>query len=124
MIPTDNIRHLGKMASKDECVMETLLSYKKLVQNKRNHIRLLKVRNSITMLKINTSEFKDKTLILYVATLLETNNRIQLNLCMDILEELTKNENTHEILLTTFGVFEALESLIIRYLKTYQFLLN
>ncbi|KAF2886686.1 hypothetical protein ILUMI_19487 [Ignelater luminosus] len=78
--------------------IQTLEAYKKLTEEISNHNQLL----------------KEKTIILYVATLLDSKNREVLDLCLDILEIFIKNNKSHEVLTVTFGVIEALESLSIR----------
>ncbi|KAJ8966882.1 hypothetical protein NQ314_003246 [Rhamnusium bicolor] len=57
---------------------------------------------------------KEKKIILYAATLLENDNVRILELCLDILENFVGNESSHAFLLSTFGIYEALETLSIR----------
>lgn len=59
--------------------------------------------------------FQDKTAILYAAVLLENEDLELLNLSLDILENFAENEETHSFLLSTFGIYESIESLSIRY---------
>ncbi|XP_050514952.1 armadillo repeat-containing protein 1-like [Diabrotica virgifera virgifera] len=57
---------------------------------------------------------KGKQDILHVATLLESENLKILSLCLDILENYAANKSTHSFLLTTLGIYEAIETLSIR----------
>ncbi|KAK9746524.1 Heavy-metal-associated domain [Popillia japonica] len=76
----------------------TLKKYKKLTQNIKNHPSLL----------------KDKTVILCAATFLDSSERNIVKLCLDIIEDFVQNDSCHYALITTFGIFESLESLSIR----------
>ncbi|XP_022918099.1 armadillo repeat-containing protein 1-like [Onthophagus taurus] len=78
--------------------IETLKKYKKLSENQENHNNLL----------------KEKTVVLFVASLLELNNLTITTLCLDILNNLIENCDNHTPLIITFGILEALESTSIR----------
>ncbi|CAG9855935.1 unnamed protein product [Phyllotreta striolata] len=78
-------------------IVETLNSFKTLSENKSMQLDLL----------------KDKKIVLYAATLLDNDDTEVLNLCLDILENFAENEETHAILLSTFGIYESVESLSI-----------
>lgn len=100
----------------DSDIMNTLKSYKKLCDDENSHAQLLMV---IFYLKFMyyiryTFHSQDKTVILYAATLLHDKNEDIINLCLDIFHSLVKNEASHSVILNTFGIFEAVESLSIR----------
>lgn len=82
---------------KQECLL-TLKTYKNLSELPENHEDLL----------------KEKTPLLYPATLLEEKDATIVNLSLDVLENFISNDENHSIILSTFGVFEALESLALR----------
>lgn len=62
--------------------------------------------------------FKDKKAILYATTLLVSDDLNILSLCLDILENCMSSEEAQDFLLNTFGIYEAIESLGLRYLFT------
>ncbi|XP_074033041.1 uncharacterized protein [Leptinotarsa decemlineata] len=64
--------------------------------------------------KRHTTLLKEKKIILYAATLLDSENLEVVSLCLDILENFISNEDAHACLLSTFGVYEALEALSIK----------
>ncbi|CAG9818938.1 unnamed protein product [Phaedon cochleariae] len=78
--------------------IENLKTYKYLSSDKKNHLKLL----------------NEKKIILYAAMLLESENNTTISLSLDVLDNFVSNEETHYILLSTFGIYEALESLSIR----------
>ncbi|GJQ76889.1 hypothetical protein Trydic_g15093 [Trypoxylus dichotomus] len=82
----------------DSNAIATLKKYKKLSGSVKNHPSLI----------------KDKTVILCAATFLESTDKAVIRLCLDIVEDFVQNDSCHYALITTFGMFEALESLSIR----------
>ncbi|KAJ8977870.1 hypothetical protein NQ317_016354 [Molorchus minor] len=64
--------------------------------------------------KAHSDILKQKKIILYATTLLENDNLKILELCLEIFANLVANESTHAFLLSTFGIYEALEALSIR----------
>ncbi|XP_045483143.1 armadillo repeat-containing protein 1-like [Harmonia axyridis] len=80
-----------------ECLV-TLKTYKLLSESPENHRALL----------------QEKTPLLYPATLLEEKNPTIVNLSLDILQNLISNDENHRTILSTFGVYESLESLVVK----------
>ncbi|KAG5860819.1 hypothetical protein JTB14_024759 [Gonioctena quinquepunctata] len=78
--------------------IENLKTFRDLSADQKKHFTLL----------------KEKKIILYAATLLESDNAEILNLCLDILDNFVANEVAHTSLLSTFGVYESLQALSIR----------
>ncbi|XP_044744303.1 armadillo repeat-containing protein 1-like [Coccinella septempunctata] len=83
--------------SRTECLI-TLKTYKNLSQTAENHEALL----------------QEKTPLLYPATLLEEKDATVVSLSLDILENFISNESTHSTILSTFGIYEALQSLSLK----------
>ncbi|XP_030753429.1 uncharacterized protein LOC115880358 [Sitophilus oryzae] len=78
--------------------IETLKKFLKLVVDEKNHKLLM----------------KDKKIALYAATNLDSENLNVLKLCLDIFEKLVENTETHNYLISIFGIYESLQSLCIR----------
>ncbi|XP_076268767.1 uncharacterized protein LOC143201524 [Rhynchophorus ferrugineus] len=78
--------------------IETLRCYLRLLSDETNHRQLL----------------RDKKMILYSATLLDSDNVEVLKLCLDIFEILIDNIKNYNALISIFGVYESLEALSIR----------
>nr|CAI5819231.1 unnamed protein product [Callosobruchus analis] len=79
-------------------VIEDLYAFKASSSDIKNHAQLI----------------KGKKVVLYAATLLDSDDETVLSLCLDILDNFVKNKKNHTFLLSTFGVYEALENLAIR----------
>ncbi|CAH0551846.1 unnamed protein product [Brassicogethes aeneus] len=79
-------------------VIEQLKLFKRISSNVENHEELL----------------TNQKVILYAAVMLEKSNLKVVELCLDIIENFIGNENTHKTLISTFGIYEAVESLNIR----------
>ncbi|KAI4471743.1 armadillo repeat-containing protein 1 [Holotrichia oblita] len=90
--------NVNKVLTNDSNAATTLKKYKKLTGNIKNHSSLI----------------KDKTVILCAAMFLDSSERNIIRLCLDIIEDFVQNDSCHYALITTFGIFESLESLSIR----------
>ncbi|XP_057334158.1 armadillo repeat-containing protein 1-like [Microplitis mediator] len=82
-----------------EQVRATLETYKKLANDFTNHDTIL----------------KDKTVLSYLAYVLESPDVEVVEIALDILEVFTKNVENYVHLTSTFGIREALESVINKY---------
>lgn len=85
----------------DTAILDALQSYKNLAEDVASHDKLL----------------KDKTILLYAATMLENANDDIVTSSLEILSMLANHDKNHEVLLNTFGIFEALENVAINYRK-------
>nr|CAH7743025.1 unnamed protein product [Callosobruchus chinensis] len=75
---------------------------------------LYEFKASTSAIKNHAQLIEGQKVVLYAATLLDSDDEAVLSLCLDILDNFVGNKKNHSFLLSTFGIYEALENLAIR----------